>query len=109
MAFKVGKTMVHIVIIALLVAILVILLKGRQSSYAPGPIMIVPGPELAAQPKSIFDLQNSLECVPGPGPKAAYYTQGLTPGGICGSGEFVRDQLRDYSIEDGIGGSLLAK
>ena len=109
MAFKIGKTMVHMTIIALLVAILVILLTKGRETYAPGPITIAPGPELAAQPKSIFDLQNSLECVPGPGPKAAYYTQGLTPGGICGSGEFVRDQLRDYSIEDGIGGSLLAK
>ena len=110
MAFKVGKMLVHTVIIALLVAILAILLmKGRESSYAPMPITIVPGPEASVKPKSIFDLPNSLECVPGPSEKAAYYTQGLTPGGICGSGDFVRDAMRDYTIEDGIGGSLLAK
>jgi hypothetical protein len=34
---------------------------------------------------------------------------GLTPGGLCGDGEAVQSQLRDFSIENGIGGSLLEK
>jgi hypothetical protein len=109
MAFKIGKVMVQTIIIALLVAILVILLTGRRSAYEPSPIVSAPGPHASAQPKSIFDLPNSLSCVAGPEEKAGYYSQGLTPGGICGSGEYVRDALHDYTIEDGIGGSLLAK
>ena len=109
MVFKVGKTLVHAVIIGLLVAILVILVKGRGSSYEPFPLVTQPGPNASADPQSIFDLKNGISCVAGPGEKAAYYSQGLTPGGLCGSGEYVRDQERDYTIADGIGGSLLEK
>lgn len=109
MAFKVGKMLVHAVIIGLLVAILYLLVQGRGSSYEPYPITTTAGPAASGAPKSIFDLKVGLDCVAGPGEKAAYYSQGLTPGGLCGSGEYVRDQERDYVIADGIGGSLLEK
>jgi hypothetical protein len=32
---------------------------------------------------------------------------GMTPGGLCGDEDFVLSQMRDYSIANGIGGSLL--
>jgi hypothetical protein len=109
MAFKFGKMLVHAIIIGLLLAILVILVQGKGSSYEPSPLVTVAGPNAKADPKSIFDLKVGLDCVPGPSEKAAYYTQGLTPGGLCDSGEYVRDQQRDYAIADGVGGSLLEK
>jgi len=110
---KLGKMLVHAVIIGLLLAILVILVKERgaaySSAYEPFPLVTTAGANASADPKSIFDLKDSLSCVAGPSEKAAYYSQGLNPGGLCGSGEYVRDQQRDYAIADGIGGSLLEK
>jgi hypothetical protein len=47
--------------------------------------------------------------VAGPSKDAAYLSAGLTAGGLCGDQEMIRDQLRDYTIADGIGGSLLEK
>lgn len=58
--------------------------------------------------KSLFDLPVSLECTAGPGAKAAYYSTERS-GGICGDQETVKSNMRDYSISDGIGGSLLEK
>jgi len=112
MAFKVGKMVIHATIIGLLLAILVILIQGGRpatSSYEPSPLVITPGPNVSADPKSIFDIKPSLDCVPGPSENAAYYTSGLTPGGLCNSGEYVKDNMRDYAIADGVGGSLLEK
>jgi hypothetical protein len=112
MAFKFGKMLVHAVIVGLLLAILIILVQGKGSPvsyYEPADIVTVAGPNAKADPKSIFDLKVGLDCVPGPSEKAAYYSQGLNPGGLCNSGEYVRDQQRDYAIADGVGGSLLEK
>jgi hypothetical protein len=33
----------------------------------------------------------------------------MTPGGLCGDQAFIHDQMRDFAIADGIGGSLLEK
>jgi hypothetical protein len=113
MAFKFGKMVIHATIIGLLLAILVILVQGggrvSTSSYEPSPLVIESGPNVSADPKSIFDIKPSLDCVPGPSDTAAYYTSGLTPGGLCNSGEYVKDNMRDYAIADGVGGSLLEK
>ena len=109
MAFKFGKMVVHALIIGLLLAILVLLVQGRgsTSTYEPFPLVTAAGPNAKADPASIFNLKVGLDCVPGPSENSAYYTQGLTPGGLCNSGEYVRDQQRDYAIASGIGGSLL--
>ena len=112
MAFKFGKMVIHATIIGLLLAILVILVQGataRSSTYEPAPLTIVAGPNVSADPKSIFDIKPSLDCVAGPSKDAAYYSSGLTPGGLCNSGEYVKDNMRDYAIADGVGGSLLEK
>jgi hypothetical protein len=108
MAIKWGKTLTNAVIIALLIVI-VVMLSRQSSGYEPQPLTVAPGPAVSAGPASLFDIKPSLECTPGPSEKASYYTQGLTPGGLCGDGDFVRNQLRDYAITDGIGGSLLEK
>ena len=58
--------------------------------------------------KSLFDLPNKLECVPGPTAKSSAFTVGLTPGGLCGAQKCV-DATANYKITGGIGGSLLDK
>lgn len=111
MAFKFGKMVVQALIIGLLLAILVLLVQGRggstTSTYEPFPLVTTAGANAKADPASIFNLKVGLDCVAGPSENAAYYSQGLTPGGLCNSGEYVRDQQRDYAIASGIGGSLL--
>lgn len=110
MAFKIGKMLTHALIIGLLVAILVLQVRGSSvSAFQPAPLDTKPTSSLARQATSVVDLSPSLECTPGPSEKAAYYTKGLTPGGLCGDGELVQSQIRDFSIENGIGGSLLEK
>lgn len=53
----------------------------------------------------IFKSNVSLECVPGPGPNADYYTNDM--GGLCGVQEYVHDLGHKYKIQGGIGGGLL--
>mgnify|MGYP006267965325 CR=1 FL=1 len=111
MAFKVGKVLTNAVMIGLLVAILVLLVQGQKSvsRFEGAPLVINPGPKVQAQPANLFAIKPSLECTPGPSEKAAYFTSGLTPGGLCGDQDLVHDQMRDFAIADGIGGSLLEK
>ena len=109
MAFKLGKMMTQAVIIGLLVAILVMLVQGRGATYTPAPLVTIPGPAASSGPTSLVEIPSSLECTPGPAENASFYSRGLTPGGLCGDGEMIRDQIRDFSIEGGIGGSLLER
>ena len=80
---------------------LLTLLKSHRSGYQARPIVIKPKSE-----KSIFDLEHKLECVAGPQKTAGYYSRSLTPGGVCGMQQVVRDH-GDYEIGDGIGGVLI--
>jgi hypothetical protein len=111
MKLKFGKVIVHALIIGLLVAILVILMNkmSKMSNYEGAPITTVMGPSASSEAKELFDIKPSLNCTPGPSGMADYYTSGLTPGGICGGSQSVKDQLRDFTISDGIGGSLLER
>jgi hypothetical protein len=102
---KFGKIAVNALIIGLLLYILWIL--STKSQYEPAPL--VTNPTVTSGPKSLDAIPSSLDCTPGPSEKASYYTRGLTPGGLCGDQDYVRDQLREYAISDGIGGSLLEK
>ena len=74
--------------------------NGGSSKYQPRPIKIN-----VVSEKSLFDLENKLECTPGYKDGSAY-TRGLTPGGLCGAQKLVNDHAM-YEIEDGIGGSLM--
>ena len=59
------------------------------------------------QPASIYNLKYDLECVPGPSAKSAYYSKGLTPGGICGDEAWVNAAMGQYKIESGVGDARL--
>ena len=109
MALKIGKVLAQAVIIGLLVAILIMLVQGRGSTYEAAPLVTVAGSQASSGPSSLTEIPSSLECTPGPSEKAAYYTRGMTPGGLCGDGDMIREQIRDFSIEGGIGGSLLER
>jgi hypothetical protein len=87
-------------ITVLMVIISVLTTMGSRSMYQPRPIKVKTVSE-----KSLFNLEHKLECVPG-APKGSPYTKGLTPGGLCGAQELVRAHDA-YSIESGIGGSLI--
>jgi len=92
-------------ILAVILAIILVKNCANKSGYSLRPTGIkVSG----VKPGSIFDLPVKLDCVPGPLKTSAYYTQGLTPGGVCGGQEFVEDQA-NYTIDSGIGGSLIGQ
>jgi hypothetical protein len=98
------KTVVHLVIIGLL--LMIIYRMSRPSSFILRPSeMVTTGTGIP--PSALFDMPPTLGCVPGPAKNASYYTLGLTPGGLCGDGNWVHDQQRKWSIQSGIGGSLL--
>lgn len=105
---KYGKVLSHAVIIGLLLAILYQLARPASTYTHHGGIprdLNIKG--TGADPSKLGNLKSSLSCAPGPSKDSAYYTSGLTPGGLCGDDAFVQAQMRDYSISDGIGGSLL--
>lgn len=88
-------------IVALVVVIFLLGFTKDISNYQPRPIVIK-----AVNEKSIFDLENRLDCAPGHTSEGTTYTKSLTPGGLCGSEKLVAEQA-GYSIEEGIGGSLI--
>ena len=88
-------------IFALIVVIFLLGALKNGSGYQPRPITIV-----AMNEKSIFDLEHKLDCAPGHTSEGSTYTKSLTPGGVCGAEKLVAEQA-GYSIEEGIGGSLI--
>ena len=88
-------------ILALIALIFVLGALKNTSKYQPRPITIK-----AINEKALFDLEHRLECAPGHTSEGSTYTKSLTPGGLCGARELVRDHA-SYEIEDGIGGSLI--
>lgn len=54
-----------------------------------------------------FNAPNKLECAPIATEGGAYYTKNLTPGGLCGGQNIVNRLMHGYTIESGVGGSLL--
>ena len=88
-------------ILALIALIFVLGALKNTSKYQPRPITIK-----AISEESLFGLEHRLECAPGHTSEGSTYTKSLTPGGLCGARELVRDHA-SYEIEDGIGGSLI--
>jgi len=103
---KVGKVFSRLIIFGLMIAILYMLVKGRKSNYSGAPLQTVMGAAAKAGPGDIFAIKSDAKCVPGPGSESAYYTEDLTAGGLCGDQDFVRNQMRDWTISSGIGGTL---
>jgi|TARA_R110000823_G_scaffold311836_1_gene438008 hypothetical protein len=92
-------------LISIFTLITVIFLLGyfkNTSKYQPKPIVIK-----TINDKSIFNLEDRIECVPGHTSEGSPYTKSLTPGGLCGAQKLVSEQAGGYEIEDGIGGSLI--
>ena len=98
------KTVVHLVIIGLLLMIIYRMYQPSMFALHPSE-MVTTGTGIP--PSALFNMNPDLSCVPGPAARASYYTRGLTPGGLCGDGNWVHDQQRKWSIQSGIGGSLL--
>ena len=88
-------------IVALIVVIFLLGALKNTSRYQPRPITIA-----AVNEESIFDLEHKLECAPGHTSQGSTYTKSLTPGGVCGAEKLVAEQA-GYSIDEGIGGSLI--
>jgi hypothetical protein len=106
---KPAKMFMNLVIIALLVVILMQVM-GRGVSGFGANLTTTPGSGMSSGPSSIFGLKHDLKCTAsGFNPESAYYSKSLTPGGWCKDMEFVRNQERDFTIDSGIGGSLLNK
>ena len=78
----------------------------KKSGYKLSPESIDVSPMVSGD--AISKLPYTLDCVPGPGKGAAYYTKDMTPGGFCGDQALVRESM-SYQILGGIGGSLLEK
>jgi hypothetical protein len=94
------KALTYMGVLSFMICFLMMVEGFNTSKYQARPINIIP-----VSDKSIFELNNSLDCVPG-AKEGSPYTKGLTPGGICGIQEVVND-LASYEIADGIGGSLI--
>jgi hypothetical protein len=96
-----------VLVLAIVVLMYVKCFMGmKKSGYklSPEPVDVSP----MIDGNAVIKLPYSLECVPGPGKDAAYYTKDLTPGGFCGDQALVRDAM-SYKILSGVGGSLLEK
>ena len=96
-----------VLVIAIVVLMYVKCFMGmKKSGYKLYPEPVEVEPMISGD--AITKLPYTLECVPGPGKDAAYYTKDLTPGGFCGDQALVRDAM-SYKILSGVGGSLLEK
>jgi hypothetical protein len=49
------------------------------------------------EPSDFFKLPVDLKCTPGPSKDSSYYST-ETSGGICGDGQFVNQQMKNYKI-----------
>ena len=99
----------NLVIIGLLVLILRQVMVRGISGFGAN-LTTTPGAGMSAGPSSIFGLKHDIKCTAsGFNPNSAFYSKSLTPGGWCGDMKFVGDQMRDFKINGGIGGSLLNK
>jgi hypothetical protein len=96
-----------VLVIVILVLMFVKCLIGmKKSGYRLSPESVEVSPIIGGD--DITKLPYTLECVPGPGKDAAYYSKNLTPGGFCGDQALVRESM-SYKILSGVGGSLLEK
>jgi len=96
-----------VLVLAIVVLMYVKCFMGmKKSGYKLAPEDINVEPLISGD--AITKLPYTLDCVPGPGKDAAYYTKDMSPGGFCGDQALVRESM-SYKILGGIGGSLLEK
>ena len=96
-----------VLVLAIVVLMYVQCFMGmKKSGYKLAPEDINVEPLISGD--AITKLPYKMDCVPGPGKDAAYYTKDMSPGGFCGDQALVRESM-SYKILGGIGGSLLEK
>jgi len=100
--FKFNRANRNAIASIMVLLVIIFVLTATRSGYQPRPITVKPVSE-----ESIFNLEHKLECAPGYTSEGSTYTKSLTPGGVCGAEKLVADQAGGYSIEEGIGGSLI--
>jgi len=94
-----------------LLTLWILMRMSRKSGYhnhlrlRPGSL----GSTYSGPEGSLFDLPHDLKCAPGAVGSDSANSWGLTPGGICGDQDLIRKQMREYTIDEGIGGDLLSK
>jgi hypothetical protein len=101
------KTVMYVLIGALTLWIL--MRMTRKSSYGLRLRPIDLGTTYSGPQGSLFDQKYELKCTPGAVGSDSSNSYGLTPGGICGDQELIRKQMREYTIDEGIGGDLMSK
>jgi len=103
---KPAKIVMNLAIIVLLILILRQVMGRGISGFGAN----LATTSSAGPPSGLFGLKHDIKCTAsGFNPDSAYYSKSLTPGGWCKDMDFVRRQEREYSIDGGIGGSLLNK
>jgi len=77
----------------------------KKSKYVLKPRQVqTAGEEKGA---NVLDgLKYDMECTPGL-ENGSYYSKSLTPGGFCGDQAAVNEAMHKYTIESGVGGSLM--
>jgi len=103
------KTAMYLVIG--LVTLWILMRLSRKSGYHNRLILRPSGlsGKYSGPEGSLFDLPHDLKCTPGAVGSDSANSWGLTPGGICGDQDLIRKQMREYTIDEGIGGDLLSK
>lgn len=89
------------IILVLLILIFIKLFFPRLISGFSGPVLSPYDLNIQGTgkpPGDFFNLPVDLKCTPGPSKDSAYYSSSERPGGICGDGEFVNQQMKNYKI-----------
>lgn len=88
------------IIVILLFLIFIKLYFPRLISSFSGPALAPYALEIQGTgkaPGDFFKLPVDMKCTPGPSKDSSYYST-ETAGGICGDGEFVNQQMKNYRI-----------
>ncbi len=94
-----SKMLMWVLIAIIAFSVLRHFMSGRPSGYRSISIDSQEEPDF-------FLNKTALQCVAGPGPEASYYSDSM--GGICGDQQYVHKMGHQYTISDGVGGSLLS-
>ena len=105
---KIPCSMKNLSVLAVVAVLLYVALnytRPQVSKYhlSPGALQTT----TAGTISDFFDAPYELACAPSAQEGGAYYTKDLTPGGLCGGQAIVNKLMHQYTITDGLGGSLL--
>lgn len=104
-----NKSQLKYAALIVLVLLLAVRLFGKSGYTAASLLKPVDMSVKTTDESDFFSLPYDIKCVPGLPDSESMHSWGLTPGGICGDQALIRKQMREYTIQDGIGGDLLEK